>query len=93
MAALDAGAQDAVDDDGEMIVYTDLKDLAKIRNALMEAGLTVTEARLSYIPNNKIEISDPETARKVIKLLDTLDELDDTVHTYTNFEIADGIDI
>lgn len=93
MAALDAGAQDAVDDDGEMVVYTELKDLAKVRNALVDAGMTVTEARLSYIPNAKIEISDPETARKVIKLLDTLDELDDTLHTYTNFEIADGIDI
>ena len=93
LTALDAGAQDVIDDDGELIVYTDLKDLAKVRSALVEAGLTVSEARLSYIPNAKIEISDPETARKVIKLLDTLDELDDTVHTYTNFEIADGIEV
>jgi YebC/PmpR family DNA-binding regulatory protein len=93
MTALEAGAQDALDDDGEMVVYTDPKDLAKVRTSLVEAGLTVTEARLSYIPNSKIEIADPETARKVIKLIDTLDELDDTVQTYTNFEIADGIDI
>jgi len=93
LVALEAGAQDAVDGDEEMIIYTDLKDLAKVRSELVNAGLTITEAKLSYEPNSKIEISDPEVARKVIKLLDTLDELDDTVQTYTNFEIADGIDI
>ena len=93
LTALDAGAEDAVESDGEMIVYTALKDLAKVRNALSDAGMTVLEASLSYEPNAKIEITDSEVARKVIKLLDTLDELDDTVQTYTNFDIADGVDI
>ena len=93
MAALDGGAQDAIESDDETIIYTDLKDLAKVRTALQDVGLTITEAKLSYEPNSKIEVSDQEVARKVVKLLDTLDELDDTVQTYTNFEIADGIDI
>lgn len=93
MAALDGGAQDAVEGGDETIIYTELKDLAKVRTALQDAGLTITEAKLSYEPNAKIEVSDSEVARKVIRLLDTLDELDDTVQTYTNFEIADDIDI
>jgi YebC/PmpR family DNA-binding regulatory protein len=93
MAALDAGASDAVESDGEMVVYTDLKDLNKVRTALVECGLNVLEASLSYEPNSKIEITDPETARKVMKLLDTLDELGDTVRTYTNFDIADGVEV
>jgi YebC/PmpR family DNA-binding regulatory protein len=93
MLALDAGAEDALESDGEMIVYSALKDLAKVRNALSEAGLTVLEASLRYEPKAKMEITDPEVARKVIKLLDTLDELDDTVQTYTNFDIADGVEI
>lgn len=93
LAALDAGAEDAVESDGEMIVYSALKDLAKVRNALTDARFTVLDASLRYEPNSKIEITDPEVARKVIKLLDTLDELDDTVQTYTNFDIADGVEI
>lgn len=93
MAALDGGAQDAVEGGDETIIYTELKDLAKVRTALQDAGLTITEAKLSYEPNAKIEVSDSDVARKVIRLLDTLDELDDTVQTYTNFEIADDIDI
>jgi transcriptional/translational regulatory protein YebC/TACO1 len=76
-----------------MVVYTAQKDLAKVRNALSEAGMTVLEASLRYEPNAKMEITDPDVARKVIKLLDTLDELDDTVQTYTNFDIADGVEI
>lgn len=93
LLALDAGAEDAVESDGEMIVYTELKDLAKVRTSLSDNGLTVTEARLSYEPNAKMEITDAEVARKVVRLLDTLDELGDTVQTYTNFDIADGVDI
>jgi YebC/PmpR family DNA-binding regulatory protein len=93
LTALDAGAEDAVESDGEMVVYTALKDLAKVRNALSDAGLSVLEASLRYEPNAKIEITDPEVAKKVIRLLDTLDELDDTVQTYTNFDIADGVEI
>ena len=93
LTALDAGAEDALESDGEMIVYTALKDLAKVRKALSDAGLSVLEASLRYEPNAKIEITDPEVARKVIRLLDTLDELDDTVQTYTNFDIADGVEL
>jgi YebC/PmpR family DNA-binding regulatory protein len=93
MLALDAGAEDAVESDGEMIVYTELKDLAKVRSGLTDSGLTVIEAGLQYVPNSKIEITDPEVARKVIRLIDTLDELGDTVQTYTNFDIADGVEL
>jgi transcriptional/translational regulatory protein YebC/TACO1 len=93
LKALDAGAEDATESEGETVVYCALKDLAKVRNALADAGLTVLEASLRYEPNSKIEITDPEVARKVIKLHETLDELDDTVQTYTNFDIADGVEV
>jgi YebC/PmpR family DNA-binding regulatory protein len=93
MQALEAGANDAVESDGEMVVYTELKDLGKVRTGLVDAGLTVLEAGLRYEPNAKIEITDPEVARKVVKLLDTLEELGDTVQIYTNFDIADGVEL
>jgi YebC/PmpR family DNA-binding regulatory protein len=88
LTILDAGAEDAVEEDGETIVYTEQKDLAKVRQALIDSGLTVTEAELQYVPNNQIEISDPEIAGKVFKVLDALDDLDDVVNVHTNADIT-----
>lgn len=88
LTILDAGAEDAIEEDGETTVYTELKDLAKVRTALIEAGLDVKEAELQYVPNNQIEISDPEVARKILKVLDALDDLDDVVNVHTNADIT-----
>jgi YebC/PmpR family DNA-binding regulatory protein len=90
---LDCGAEDAIEEDGEIIVYTNSKDLAKVRNTITDNGLKISEAELTYVPNNTIEINDQETAKKIVNLLDALDELDDVVATHTNFEIADGIEV
>ena len=88
LAVLDCGAEDAVDEDGEITVYTDQKDLAKVRTALVEANLEVKDAELQYIGTSSIEVSDEETATKLMKVLDALDELDDVVNVHTNAEIT-----
>jgi len=85
---LDAGAEDAIEEEGEIIVYTELKELAKVRKAIIEAGLTVIGAELQYVPNHSVEVSDPEIAAKVIKLLDALDDLDDVVSVHNNADIT-----
>jgi YebC/PmpR family DNA-binding regulatory protein len=87
LTILDAGADDAVEEDGEMIVYTDQKDLAKVRQALIDAGMNVKQAELQYVPNNSIVIDDPEVATKVLRILDLLDDLDDVVNVHTNADI------
>lgn len=88
LTVLDAGAEDAIEEDGELVVYTELKDLAKVRKAIVEAGLTVTAAELQYVPNSLIEISDVEVAQKLIKILDALDDLDDVVNIHNNADIT-----
>ena len=88
LTILDAGAEDAIEDDGETTVYTDQKDLAKVRQAIVDAGLTVKDAELQYVPNSTVEISDEETAAKVMKVLDALDDLDDVVNVHTNADIT-----
>lgn len=88
LTILDAGAEDAVEEDGEIIVYTDQKDLAKVRTAIIDAGLTVSDAELQYVAKGQIEISDSEAAAKVLKLLDALDDLDDVVNVHTNADIT-----
>lgn len=87
LAVLDAGAEDAVEEDGEIIVYTDQKDLAKVRSAIVEAGLEIAAAELEYVANNPLSIEDEETSEKVLKLLDALDELDDVTNVHTNAEL------
>jgi YebC/PmpR family DNA-binding regulatory protein len=89
LAAIDAGAEDAQTEDNEMLIYTEAKQLAAVRDALGGAGLTVTEAELTFVPSNTVEITDEEVARKVNNLMDALDSLDDVVATHSNFEIAE----
>ena len=88
LQVLDAGAEDAVEEDGEIIVYTELKDLASVRNQLVEQGLNVKDAELRYIANTPVEIADTETAQKLMKVVDALDDLDDVVNVHTNADIT-----
>lgn len=88
LTILDSGAEDAVEEDGEMTVYIEQKDLSKVRKALIDAGLTVTSAELAYVPNMMVEVSDTEVAAKVLKVLNALDELDDVVNVHTNADIT-----
>ncbi len=90
-AAIEAGADDVQEEDAESIIYTDPKELAKVRESLRGAGLDVTEAELTFVPNNTIEVSDKDTAGKIIRLMDALEELDDVTTTHTNFDIPEDL--
>jgi YebC/PmpR family DNA-binding regulatory protein len=95
LAAIDVGAEDIFEEPetGETVIHTDQKDLAKVRDGLKDGGYEVVDAELTYVPNNTIEISDPETARKIIRLMDALDDLDDVASTHTNFELSDNLNL
>lgn len=91
MQALDAGADDVQEDDGESLIYTDPKELAKVRDALRQAGVEIVEAELTYIPNNTVEITDEATAGKIMRMMDALDEVDDVTNTHVNFDIPEEL--
>lgn len=93
LTILEAGADDAQQEEGQITVYTDAKALHEVRTTLQAQGFEVTEAELSYVPNAVIEITDTETARKVMKLMDALDDLDDVVAVHSNFDIPDTISL
>lgn len=86
MAALEAGAEDAVEEDGEITVYTDSKSLAAVRQKLADAGLKIAEAGLEYVPTNSIEVDD-ETSAKLVKLFTALDDLDDVTAVHSNADL------
>lgn len=87
---IDAGADDADDiGDNELIVYTDPKELAAVRDDLKARGFDIKEAELTYVPHNMAEISDPDAARKATNLLNALEDLDDVTNVHTNAEIQE----
>lgn len=85
MAALEAGAEDATEEDEGIVIYTAATELMKVRNALVEAGMNVVNAELQYVPNNYVPIAE-ENAEKLEKLLSAIDDLDDVVNVHTNAE-------
>lgn len=91
LQALDASAEDVQEEGDESVIYTAQADLAKVRDALKEAGLEITEAELTYVPNNTVEITDEATAGKIVRLMDALDDLDDVTNTHVNFDIDESL--
>jgi YebC/PmpR family DNA-binding regulatory protein len=91
LQALDAGAEDVQEEGGESIVYTAATDLAKVRDALKDAGIAITEAELTYVPNTTIEVTDKDAAGKIMRLMDALDDIDDVTNTHVNFDIDESL--
>lgn len=85
MQALEAGAEDVDEGEEGLIIVTAPSDLMKVREALIGAGLTVTNAELKYLPTTTVPV-EGETAEKLEKLLDALDDLDDVTAVHTNAE-------
>lgn len=91
MAALEAGAEDILEEDDVFEVYTEYTEFQTVLENLKAASFEYTEAEISMIPENKVEIKDLETAKKVMKLYEALEDLDDAQDVYSNFDIADEI--
>lgn len=83
MLALDAGAEDVTEEDDGTEIITAASDLAKVRQALVDAGMNITSAELKYIAANKIELDGDDLA-KAESLLDAIDDLDDVTAVHTN---------
>lgn len=84
LAILDAGATDANEEDEVIEAVTDAKDLMKIKKAIEDQGLTVEEAELRYVAKNDVPVTDKETADKIIRIMDALDDLDDVLNVHSN---------
>ena len=91
LQALEAGAEDVQDEAGESVIYTEAKELAKVRDTLKEAGLEITEAELTYVPNTTVAVTDAATAGKIMRLMDALDVIDEVSNTHVNFDIPEEL--
>ncbi|OGL34673.1 transcriptional regulator [Candidatus Saccharibacteria bacterium RIFCSPHIGHO2_12_FULL_47_16b] len=95
LKAIEAGADDIYEEPetGETVIYSPANELAKVRSALIEAGLEIVEAQIGYEPNAIIKIEEADTARKVINLMNALEDIEEATNTYTNFDIPEDINI
>jgi YebC/PmpR family DNA-binding regulatory protein len=89
-ATLEAGADD-VNELGEAFeVVSEPTDLVAVRTALQAAGIDYDSAEASFVPDNKIEL-DAESAPKVFRLIDVLEDLDDVQNVYANLDVSDEV--
>ncbi|MBQ6842051.1 MAG: YebC/PmpR family DNA-binding transcriptional regulator, partial [Firmicutes bacterium] len=97
MVALDAGADDMTseyDEEEETTtaeVITDPSVLLEVRTAIEQAGYEVKSGEITMKPDNTVEITDVETAAKLMKLIDALEDNDDVQAVYANYDIPDHI--
>jgi len=91
LAALDAGAEDIVDDGDSWRVMTPPSDLHAVRTGLDGAGITVESADLTMVPQATIALDTAESAKRVLRLIDALDDHDDVQAVHANFDIPDNI--
>lgn len=90
MAALDAGAEDVRPSGSQWEVIAAPGDLRAVRRALEAAEASVESAEVTYLPSTLLPLG-AETARKVLRLVDALEELDDVQMVYGNFDISDEV--
>ncbi len=91
LLALEAGAEDLEDQGDTWQVTCAPTDLARVRNALEESGVTVESADLTMLPSATIALESEADARKVLKVIDALEENDDVQAVYANFDIPDAV--
>ncbi|MFP5328251.1 MAG: YebC/PmpR family DNA-binding transcriptional regulator [Acidimicrobiia bacterium] len=91
MVALDAGAEDLQDQGDTWQLTSPPTELHRLRTALEEAGIKFDSADLTMLATNTVPLETEGDARKVLKLIDALEEHDDVQNVYANFDIPDSV--
>ena len=90
-AAVEAGAEEVEDADDDWLITTARGDLYLVSGALEEAEMMPTEVQLAKVPQTTVDITDSHTARKVMALIDHLEENEDVQTVWTNFDLSDEV--
>ena len=86
MAALDAGAEDFNEEEDSFEIITDPDSFSEVRQALEEAGIEMTSAEVTMIPQTYVELTDEQDLYCINKILDLLDADDDVQQVYHNWD-------
>jgi YebC/PmpR family DNA-binding regulatory protein len=91
LKAIDAGAEDIQDNGDAWEVHTKPTELNQVKQSLAGAGVETTEDKLALVPTNSVKITDSTVAQKVLNFMDALEENEDVVEIFSNFDIDDSI--
>ena len=91
LAAADAGADDITEEGSSFEVICAPETLHTVREALEAAGIAVTDAEATMLPKTTVAIEDEATAKKILRLIDSLEENDDVQDVYANFDIPEQV--
>ncbi|MDZ7960342.1 MAG: YebC/PmpR family DNA-binding transcriptional regulator [Aulosira sp. DedQUE10] len=91
-ASLEGGAESYEMAEDEMAeVFSEVENLETLNKTLKDKGFKVTDVELRWIPSNTVEVTDSDQARSLLKLIDTLEGLDDVQNVTSNFEMAENL--
>ena len=90
LAAIDAGAEDFLIEDGILEIYSSPSTLGNIRQTIQNCGAAVSSAELSMVPKSTVSLGERE-AGQTLKLLESLEELDDVQRVYTNADFPNTV--
>jgi YebC/PmpR family DNA-binding regulatory protein len=91
LAAAEGGAEDVSLDGSTFQVTSDPEALRTVREAVERTGFTVESAELTMVPKTTVEVADEASARKILRLMDALEESDDVQDVYSNFDIPERV--
>jgi len=92
LAALDAGAEDVeLDASGIYNITTEIEIFEAVKQQLQDQDIPITSFEVTMLPSTSIQINDPETAARIIRLMEALDDHDDVQNVYANFDIPDEL--
>jgi YebC/PmpR family DNA-binding regulatory protein len=91
LAAAEGGAEDVERDGSSFRVTAAAEDLAAVRAAVEEAGFTIESAEVTMVPKTTVEVEDESAAKKIVRLMDALEENDDVQDVYSNFDIPERV--
>jgi YebC/PmpR family DNA-binding regulatory protein len=91
LAAADGGADDVERDGSVFQVSTPPDQLAAVRGAIEAAGITIASAELSMVPKTTVEIADEASAKKLMRLIEALEDNDDVQDVWSNFDIPEQV--
>jgi YebC/PmpR family DNA-binding regulatory protein len=89
--ALEAGAEDVVEEDSTFQIITSPEDFNEVTENLEKAGVQHLEASISMVPKNTVDVAEEKTARSLMKLLENLEDHDDVQKVHANFDIPDEL--
>jgi YebC/PmpR family DNA-binding regulatory protein len=91
LAAAEGGAEDIALDGSSYQVLTAPENLAAVREAIEKAGFAIDSAELTMLPKTTVEVADEGDAKKVLRLMDQLEDNDDVQDVYANFDIPEQV--